>query len=150
MSRSLNIITVSLCFTTTALALAAAQSKPMAEHVTAAETVKFTPLDPKNPGGIQVSVVSGDLMGKGPVAFFMKLGKGASPLHSHTAGYHAVLTRGQAKHWSAGGETKAQVLNPGSHWYQPGTQNHGDECLVSECLIYLQVEGGFDFIPAQK
>ena len=125
-----------------------AQTRP-AEYVLGANAVKFMPLDPKDPGGINVAVVSGQLQGKGPVTFFMRLPKGPAPLHTHSAGYYAVVVRGQAKHWPAGGEAKAQVLNPGSHWYQPGKAPHGDECLANECLLLLQFESGFDFMPAK-
>ena len=125
-----------------------AQAKP-AQYVMSADAVKFTPLDPKDPGGINVSVVSGQLQGKGPVTFFMRLPKGPAPLHTHSAGYYGIVVRGQAKHWPAGGETKAQVLNPGSHWYQPGKAPHGDECLANQCLLLLQFESGFDFMPAK-
>jgi len=55
--------------------------------------------------------------------------------------------RGQTKHWPAGAEAKAQILGPGSHWYQPAKAPHGDECLAAECLLLLQFEGGFDFTP---
>ena len=124
-----------------------AQTEP-AQYVLSADAVKFTPLDPKDPGGINVSVVSGQLQGKGPVTFFMRLPKGPAPLHIHSANYHGTLVRGQAKHWPEGVQPKAQVLNPGSHWFQPGKAAHSDECLSAECLLLVQFESGFDFIPA--
>jgi quercetin dioxygenase-like cupin family protein len=137
-------------FFTLSAPVAAEQAKgATTAHVTSADAIKFMPLDPKNPGGIQVSVLSGDLMAKAPVTFFMKLPKGASGLHTHTAGYHAVVIRGQAKHWAAGGEATAQVVGPGSTWYQPGNAVHGDECVSAECLLLLTVEGPFDFMPAK-
>jgi hypothetical protein len=147
MTRILTAIAGSLLL---AAAAVVAQPGAQKEHVTSADAVTFTPLDPKNPGGINVSVVSGDLMGKAPVTFFMRLPKGPAPLHAHSAGYHATIIRGQAKHWPAGAEKAAKVLGPGSHWYQPGKANHGDECLSDECLLLIQMDGGFDFIPAQK
>src|SRR5262252_7619469 len=68
----------------------------------------------------------------------LKLPAGAKPgLHSHTADYHAVLISGAHKHWQPGEEKKAKVLAPGSYWYQPGKQAHGDECTGSEpCIVY--------------
>lgn len=128
----------------------AAQQTMMKPHVTSADAVKFTPLDPKSPDGVQVSVIAGELMGKGPVTFFMKLPKGKADMHSHTAGYHATVIRGQAKHWLPGEDAKAETLGPGSHWYEPGKRVHGDECVSTDCLLLLTVEGGFDYIPAQK
>ena len=125
-----------------------AQNKPPAQYVTSAEAVKFMPLDPKNPGGPNISVVSGDLQGKGPITLFLRLPKGPAPLHTHSAGYYGVVVRGQAKHWPAGGEANAATLGPGSHWYQPGKAAHGDECVANECLLLIQMEGPYDFAPA--
>lgn len=74
-------------------------------------------------------------------------------MHTHTAGYHGVVVRGQFKHWPAGGEGRAQVVGPGSTWYEPGEPRqrvHDEVCVSAECLILLQFEGGFDFVPAQK
>jgi quercetin dioxygenase-like cupin family protein len=123
-----------------------AQNRP-AQHVTSADAVRFTPLDPKSPGGANIAVVSGELTGKGPITLFLRLPKGPAPIHTHTSGYHGIVVRGQAKHWSAGGEAKAQTLGPGSHWYQPGKAAHGDECVANECLLLIQMEGPYDFAP---
>ena len=125
-----------------------AQSKPPVQYVTSADAVKFMPLDPKSPGGANISVVSGDLQGKGPITLFLRLPKGPAPLHTHSAGYYGVVVRGQAKHWPAGGDAKAQTLGPGSHWYQPGKAAHGDECVANECLLLIQMEGPYDFAVA--
>jgi hypothetical protein len=126
-----------------------AQSKP-SQYVTSADAVKFMPLDPKNPGGANVSVVSGDLQGKGPITLFLRLPKGPAPVHTHLSNYYGVVVRGQAKHWPAGAEAKAQTLGPGSHWYQPGKAAHGDECLATECLLLIQMDGPYDFAPDAK
>ena len=131
-----------------ALSRIGAQSKPV-QHVTSAEAAKFAPLDPKSPAGPAIAVVSGDLQGKGPITLFLKLPKGPAPLHTHSFGYHGILVRGQAKHWAAGDEAKAQTLGPGSYWYQPGKAPHGDECLASECLLLIQMEGPYDFAVAK-
>jgi hypothetical protein len=73
-------------------------------------------------------------------------------MHTHTASYQAVLVKGQSKHWPAGAgeEAKAKVLNPGSHWYQPGKALHGDECLSAQCVLFLQFDGPYDFVPVTK
>jgi hypothetical protein len=126
-----------------------AQGSPQ-QYVLSADAVKFTPLDPSNPAGPRVSVVSGELQGKGPVTLFLKLPKGAAPIHTHTAGYYGVLVSGQAKHWKAGEEAGAKALGPGSHWYQPGKAPHGDECLSSECLLLLQMDGPYDYAPVTR
>lgn len=126
-----------------------AQTKP-SQYVVSADAVKFTPLDPKAPDGAAVSVVTGELQGKGPITLFLRLPKGKAPMHTHTASYHSVLVAGQAKHWPAGAEAKAQTLNPGSHWYQPGKALHGDECLAAHCVLYLEFDGPYDFLPVTK
>jgi hypothetical protein len=132
-----------------ALHTVSAQNKP-AQHVTPADAVKFNPLDPKQPDGFAMSVVSGDPQSKGPLTILLRLPKGKSPLHTHTAGYHGVLVSGQAKHWAEGGEAKAVTLAPGSVWYQPGKAAHGDECLSAKCVLLLQLDGPFDFAPVTK
>ena len=71
-------------------------------------------------------------------------------MHKHTAGYHGVVICGQFKHWPQGGEGKAEVLGPGSTWYEPGGRVHADECVSEECVILVQYEAGFDLVPAQK
>jgi hypothetical protein len=142
------LVVTGVLFVGLALHNVSAQNKP-SEYVLSADAVKFMPLDPKNPGGANISVISGELQGKGPITLLLRLPKGASPVHTHTSGYHAVLVRGQAKHWPAGGEAKAQTLGPGSHWYQPGKGAHGDECLAAECLLVIQMDGPFDFAPVK-
>ncbi|MGE3844569.1 MAG: hypothetical protein AB7I50_23640 [Vicinamibacterales bacterium] len=116
-------------------------------YVTAAESVAFTPLDPAAPGGVNFAVVSGAFQGPGPVTLFLRIPKGPAPVHTHSAGYHGVVVRGQHRHWPAGGQAAAQVLGPGAHWYQPGKAPHGDECLSDQCLLLIQMAGPYDFAP---
>jgi quercetin dioxygenase-like cupin family protein len=115
------------------------------QYVTAAEAVKFAPLDPSAPGGVNLAVLSGSPQGSGPVTLFLRIPKGPAPVHTHSEGYYGVVVRGQAKHWPAGAQAAAEVLNPGSHWYQPGKAAHGDECLSDQCLLLIQMEGPYDF-----
>jgi hypothetical protein len=113
-------------------------------------TAKFAPLDPKNPGGPQISVLSGDPQ-VGPAAFFLKLPKGAPPVHWHSSDYYALTVEGTSKHWLSGKESDAKANPPGSFWYQPGgtaATAHGDECLSDSCVTFLYMPGKFDFTPA--
>src|SRR6266850_222270 len=87
------IACAAVLFAAAALQTITAQTRPT-QYVLAADAVKFMPLDPKDPGGINVSVVSGQLQGKGPVTFFMRQPKGPAPLHIHSASYHGTLVRG--------------------------------------------------------
>jgi hypothetical protein len=122
-----------------------------------AATAKFAPVDPKNPGGIQMAVLSGDPR-TGPVAFELKLPKGPAPIHWHSSDYYAWTVEGNTKHWLPGKEADAKPNPPGTFWFQPGgaTGPHGDECLSDSCTIYIFMPGKFDFTavadkgPAKK
>lgn len=109
---------------------------------------KFAPVDPKNPGGIQMAVLSGDPR-TGPTAFLLKLPKGPAPIHWHSSDYYAWTVEGNTKHWLPGKEAEATSNPPGTFWFQPGgpTGPHGDECLSDSCVIFIQMPGKFDFTP---
>jgi hypothetical protein len=119
---------------------------------------KFAPVDPKNPGGIQMAVLSGDPR-TGPTAFLLKLPKGPAPLHWHSSDYYAWTVEGNTRHWLPGKDAEAKPNPPGTFWLQPGGSAagaHGDECLSDSCTIYIQMPGKFDFTlvdapkPAKK
>jgi hypothetical protein len=109
---------------------------------------KFAPLDPKNPGGAQMGVLSGDPK-TGPVAFLLKLPKGAAPIHWHSSDYYAFTIEGTTKHWLPGKEAEAKANPAGTFWFQPGgpTGPHGDECVSDGCLAFIYMPGKFDFTP---
>jgi hypothetical protein len=114
-----------------------------------AGTAKFGPLIPGQPGP-EFAVVSGDPK-VGPVAGFLKLPKGAAPMHWHSSDYYAVTLEGQTKHWLPGKEADAKSNAPGTAWFQPGgsaATTHGDECLSDHCLTFIVMTGKFDFTPA--
>jgi len=116
--------------------------------LTPAGTAKFAPVDPKNPAGLQMAVLSGDPK-TGPVAFLLKLPKGPAPIHWHSSDYYAWTVEGKTKHWLPGKEADAKENPPGTFWFQPGgaTGPHGDECLSDSCTIYIMMPGKFDFTP---
>lgn len=112
--------------------------------VTPFQDAKFTPIDPARPDGPQLAVLWGDPE-KGPSAMLLKLKKGASRLHIHTSDYHLTLLQGTMKHWAEGEqEAEAKPLGPGSYWFQPGGQAHGDSCLTDECVMFVKWEGKRD------
>lgn len=76
------VLVVAAVFTMSAMNSVGAQNRPT-QYALSADAVKFTPLDPKNPGGANVSVVSGNLQGPGPITLFLRLPKGPAPLHTH-------------------------------------------------------------------
>ena len=105
---------------------------------------RFQPMDPAQPAGPAVAALEGD-PSKGKSSILLKLKKGAAPLHTHTADYHAVLISGQHKHRDKGQDEKsAKALGPGSYWFQPGKQPHGDACLTDECILYVTFSGKMD------
>jgi hypothetical protein len=109
---------------------------------------KFSPVDPKNPAGIQMAVLSGDPK-TGPTAFLLKLPKGPAPLHWHSSDYYAWTIEGNTRHWLPGKDAEAKPNPPGTFWFQPGgaTGAHGDECLSDSCTVFIQMPGKFDFTP---
>lgn len=104
-------------------------------------------MDPKQTTGVKFAMVDGD-PSKGPLAFGIE---SAAPfdagLHHHTSDYHAVVLGGTAAHWVDGAAGKDQRLVPGSYWFQPGKQVHGDACLEGTCRLFLMMPGALDFIP---
>lgn len=137
---------------TAALALAAssaalANGPKWPYTITPGGTAKFVPLDPKDPNGAQISIISGDLK-SGPVALLFKRPKGAVPVHWHTSDYYAVIIEGQTKHWLAGHDVPAKANGVGTAWFQPGgsaATAHGDECVTDSCTLFLYLEHGVDY-----
>jgi quercetin dioxygenase-like cupin family protein len=116
----------------------------------APSSLTYAPLDPNNKTGPEVAWVSGDAQQGG--AAFLKLPPGTKPgLHTHTGDYHAIVISGAPRHWLPGQEKKAKPLAPGSYWFQPGNQPHGDECTGKDpCVLYLVFAGAFDFTATPK
>jgi hypothetical protein len=115
-----------------------------AATITAIEDAKFAPVDPARPQGAQMAVLWGDPK-TGPSATLLRLNKGVSAVHVHTADYHGVVLEGTVQHWEQGkSQTEAKLLRPGSHWFQPGNAAHSDACLTDQCLMYVQWAGPRD------
>lgn len=117
----------------------------------AMDDLEWAPMDPEQPEGIKLAVVDGNPMEDGQSTFFLQLPvKANSGLHTHTAGYRAVVVSGAPRHWLAGeNEKKVAALAPASYWNQPGGQAHGDSCEGPEaCVLFVIMDGKFDFAPA--
>jgi hypothetical protein len=127
----------------------AAAAGPAKMTVTPVAELKWQPLDPKNPTGLQISPVTGDTF-KGPGAtFFLKLPAGTkSGLHGHTHDYFSVVISGAPAH-GASEKDPGKPLAVGSTWFQPGKEMHHDTCTGDkECIVLLHYpKGGFDFLP---
>lgn len=66
--------------------------------ITAIEDAKFAPVDPARPQGAQMAVLWGDPH-TGPSATLLRLNKGVSAVHVHSADYHGVILEGTLQHW---------------------------------------------------
>lgn len=98
---------------------------------------RFVPADAARPDGNELAVVWGD-PASGPSSMLLRMRRGEIPLHHHTSDYHLVLLRGTMRHWSQGQKAnETPELAPGSFWFQPGKQVHGDACLTDECLMFV-------------
>jgi hypothetical protein len=124
-----------------------------AYSISTPDQLKWAPIDPSQPKGAQVAVISGD-PATGPVAFELKLPKGAVPLHYHTSDYYAVVVAGSQKHYLPGDDASKQKANPvGTAWFQPGGSDktaHNDECVTDSCTLFIMMPGKLDLIPIKK
>lgn len=101
------------------------------------------------PGNPQISPVKG-IPEKEASSIVMKMGRGAFPLHAHTSNYQLVVIKGVMKHWDTSSSQQASPeMGPGSFWYQPAGQVHGDACESDECVWFISLDGARDFIPHQ-
>jgi len=115
------------------------------------DEVKFKPFDPndKEGKGPQVAVVFGAMKKKGPVGFLLKVPPDGRPgPHTHTSDDYAVIIKGVVHNFAPGDEGKG--IGPGGYWMQPGKMVHDNHCEAGgECLIFVYLPGGFDFVPAK-
>ena len=119
---------------------------------TDASELKWGPMFPKDPQhSPMISVVYGSL-NKGPMGFFLKAPAGAQfPRHWHSNDYYGVVVQGTWMH-SFADPNDVKKGGPGSTWYQPGKQVHGDACAPgADCLIFISTPSGKeDFTPAKE
>ena len=126
---------------------AAATSEPSATPmmVSFAE-LKWTELPERK--GMQFAVLSGDPK-SGEYTQIRKVAAGTdNPLHSHSSEIKNVIISGV---WYTGTEAaSAKDFGPGSVVVMPGGWVHVSGCRPgSECVIYQERKGKFDFVPAK-
>jgi quercetin dioxygenase-like cupin family protein len=147
---------VAFLFATTALAQTAAPSKAPAKHAAAvAKPVVWPAADLKwvdaagAPAGVKEAVLWGDpttgrfgTMEKFPAGF-------VTPLHSHSANLRMVMVSGTVIH---GPEGKPEVrLSAGSYLFEPAGYKHTTACdKASECVFFMEGDGKFDIVMAEK
>lgn len=122
----------------------AQQSAAESSYVKRFEDAEFRALNPAMSPGAQAAVLWGD-PATGPSSVLFKMGRGATPLHTHTSTYHLVILHGTMKHWVRGeSEKEAPALGPGSFWYIEGGRPHADSCLSDECVAFIRWDGKRD------
>lgn len=74
----------------------------------------------------------------------------ASPAHTHSGAYHAVVISGVMTN-PFEGEKNPPHMGPGSYWYVPGGMDHVTACVSAEpCLFYFHADRPFDFTPTEQ
>lgn len=108
------------------------------------EDAQFVSLDPGRPDAPELAKLWGD-PDQGPSTVLLRIRKGEGGRHLHTSDYHLVLLEGKMKHWADEEEKDdAELLGPGSYWFQSGNQAHVDVCLTDTCLMFVKWEGKMD------
>lgn len=124
--------------------------KPDPKHVEKLEKdLKWVAMDEKaGDKGPMFASVWGDMQ-SGPNGMYFKMPAGmASPAHTHTADYHAVVIRGTVMNHSPDDKAPKE-MPPGSYYMQPGNGPHITACKAgAECVSYVYMTGKFDFAPA--
>lgn len=75
----------------------------------------------------------------------------ASPPHTHSGAYYAVVIDGQMNN-PFGTEADPPSLPPGSFWSVPADDEHVTACLTPdrECTFFFHAAGAFDFFPLEE
>lgn len=142
--RRLRMLVLLVVCTSGAFALGAFAASGKQMVLTPFADAKFEPVDPKNPGGARIAVLSGD-PSSGPSAMLMEFGKNTGRMHVHSSDYHLVVLEGTMKHTVPGEvEADAPALGRGSYWFQPGNDPHADTCLSEKCLMFITWAGKRD------
>lgn len=88
----------------------------------------------------------------GPFAMMLRFPPGyEAPMHTHSSDYHAVIVDGGARHWIEGEDRDAAPIHgPGTYWFQPAGQVHGDANPTdAPVTVFLYFPGPIDFRPVQ-
>jgi len=73
----------------------------------------------------------------------------ASPVHTHTHAYHAVVVSGTVSNPYPGEESPPE-MGPGEYWFTPAGAAHVTSCVSAEpCLIYTHMDAAWDIEIAE-
>jgi beta-alanine degradation protein BauB len=106
------------------------------------DDLKF--LELAGPGSPQRAIAWGDPL-RGAHGFFLRLPVGfESPLHIHTATYHAIVLEGEL--WNNYDGQKGEiVLGKGGYFSTKSRVPHVTKCLSNvPCVVYVQMDRAFD------
>ena len=100
---------------------------------TTADAVQFQQLFP----GVSVTFLYGGIGQGVPTLQLGTIGAGVTfPAHTHSSGYYAVVVAGRFQHWEEGDADRGPIMTAGSHFYQPGGNQHYDSCVGPEdCTV---------------
>jgi quercetin dioxygenase-like cupin family protein len=100
---------------------------------TTADAVQFQQLFP----GVSAAFLYGGIGQGVPTFQLATIDAGVTfPAHTHSSGYHAVVVAGRFQHWEEGDADKGPIMTAGSHFYQPGGNQHYDSCMGPEaCTV---------------
>jgi hypothetical protein len=141
--RSLSIIAVTMLALLAVTQMHAQKKKDFV--IRPAGDLKWTEMK-GGPPGIMYSNLWGDVT-KGAYGAFIKLPAGMSnPPHSHSSDIKLVVISGTFWIQPEGGTRKE--LSPGSYFFTPSKVKHTSGTVAgSECLIFQESPGLFDFLP---
>lgn len=115
----------------------------------AAEDVQFEDIIPEV---VAFATVTGDRE-TGPHGTFVRIPAGAAtPMHTHSTAYHAVIIQGVFENPIAGDEASEESLGPGSYYFVPASADHVSRCAASsptDCLTYFHQTTPFDFAVSE-
>ena len=118
----------------------------------ALERQSWFPLDPGNPGGVQMVTLWGD-PASGPFGALLKVPSGfVSPMHHHANDERVVVLKGASVHWTEDGSREtAPRMTTGDAMLMPAGVNHVSAATDEEdCLEFVTMEGRFDFQLAER
>ncbi len=114
------------------------------------DSQRWYPLDPGNPGGVQMATLWGDPM-VGPFGALLKVpARFESPMHRHSNDERVVVVRGASIHWTESeSRATARRVTAGDFLIMPSGVNHVSAATDDgECLEFITMDGKFDFTLA--
>lgn len=148
-ARNTIAIAASLCLAIVLHTTASQAEEPSGHVAIPYQDAEFTPL---MGGPAEIAILSGNPQ-TGPSSILLRFPpRYPGAMHSHSAGYHAIVIEGASKHWTENNDADSTPLQtPGDYWFQAGGQVHQDSFPSDEITtVFLRFEGPVDFFLAEK